>query len=150
MNYEKIAELAHKALQHFFWDQSLNAWNIRPGAPSWVFDLARHAHNGALPNNWKFRFLYVTLTNLENTRTEAEWSEPELYPSETWSELLNWLRDDPHATSFVNDTIHEFIGEGLDLFDLLQLAQQQEMSEVYDLATIYLHSLVEEQEEVTA
>jgi hypothetical protein len=145
MDYVRIAELAHEALEHFVFDQQHDMWTLRPDTPEWVTDLVFYAHDGALPNDWKFRFVYIALTNLENVRSETEWEEADLFPSETWNELLDWLRDDPHAVSYADDVLQEFGSEVSTLFQLLQFAQSEEMRDVYELVTGFLWAKAEKE-----
>ena len=145
MDTRKIRELAEEALDHFFMKDGKIF--LSSDAPNWVTLLTQSAHEGALPNDWKFRFLFTALTCLAHAESEDDLYAPDICPSETWSELLDWLGDDPHATSYVDDALQQFPSEFSSLFDLLQFAQYDEMRNVCDIVLETLREKAEQEQE---
>ncbi len=147
MDIQKIRELAREALDYFVTHEG--EFYLQDGAPKWVVELVRRAHEDTLPNDWRFRFTYIALTNIENAESEDELDTPDIFPSETWSELLDWLQDDPHALSFVDDVFEQgFVTEFRNFFELLQFAQYHEMRGVHDLVLEFLQEMAEQEQEV--
>lgn len=97
-------------------------------APHWMLELCRIAHSSfRQPDDWRFEFIEVVLNALANDDCEGMRPlQDELYGP---TERLKWLSSNIRRTAYVDAVI----GCGDSIDELLQLAMQWEMDEVYSL-----------------
>jgi len=107
----------------------------RSTAPEWVRQMARTAHNHALPNNKTYEAIYGALTfltdyaaeNADDAMNDAGEFVENAVPAYDY-QLIQWLADNPFRAAYVEDQVR---GMGnVRQFDLMQ-AVRQGMGEWY-------------------
>lgn len=111
-------------------------------APKWFQDLCRKAHGDLLPDDWRYKFIAESLTQLKEyggDREEAcSWIEADTYNSD----LLDWLRSNVNRASFVDEARGEY-GPGDGVIDEIARGQQLEKIAVFHLVADFLEAKVE-------
>ena len=144
MNQE-IRILAGEALSYFEYRKrhdETEYWTVEEGAPEWVKNLIRVAHDEGeiLPEDFRCLFIVEALEALVENPEEPEilW-EPDVYTSE----LLKWLNAYPsYRISLVDEAVAELGWNGL--FEALQAGQFKEKQEVLALVQTFLEKKIEE------
>ena len=147
MNQE-IRILAGEALSYFEYRTRPGGskyWAVEEGAPEWVKNLVRVAHDEGeiLPED--FRYLFA-VESLEALAENPEEPETILAPDVYTSELLAWLNAYPsYRINIVDAAVSEFGWNGL--FEALQAGQFKEKQEVLALVQAFLEKKIEEEED---
>ena len=147
MNQE-IRILAGEALSYFEYrtrPDGSEYWAVEEGAPEWVKNLVRVAHDEGeiLPEDFRYLFVVESLEALAENPEEPETIlEPDVYTSE----LLAWLNAYPsYRINIVDEAVSEFGWNGL--FEALQAGQFKEKQEVLALVQACLEKRIEEEED---
>ena len=105
-----ITQLATQMYKAFVTDKQPDGETfdkLKPKAPSWMTDVARAAHAGMLPDDWKYEFIRDALSilvdhdgNLEDAREDLE---ADIYTSD----LLNWLASNRERMGYVEEAVND-------------------------------------------
>lgn len=96
-----MKELAKRYLGYFEKakrESGTEYWKRAARSPHYVQDFCRCVHGDAIPNDSIYRFMVESLMALSDGEKVID---EDCYTHE----LLDWLRDDPEATSFVDEHI---------------------------------------------
>jgi hypothetical protein len=116
-------------------------------APEWFADLCRTAHNGMMPDDWKYEFIQDALNALSDA---DEWDEVEpdvdsLYPYTT--DRLNWLASRLERTGYCDEALAD--GWAVDsTANLIAVGLSIELREVFGIVRAFLQDRAEEEETV--
>lgn len=130
----KIQITAKKALKYFKTKKRKNGsmfWCLKNNTPENIQNLCYKAHNGTLPDDYKFSFIVNALTIIsesENLDDAQERLEPSIYTKE----LTEWLNSDIRRVYYI-DEFHNAFGMSKDTIASLAGGQYLEMREVFDL-----------------
>lgn len=98
--------------------------------PEWMADAVWDAHDGELPNDWRYetcRTLVTEIVDMLDTH-DNDWDALDAYEIADGmadiytADLLTWLRDNVSRVGYVDDAKEEFDGE-LSFYDLMALGQ---------------------------
>lgn len=131
-----VKGLAREALSHFETRERYgeDILVLKDDAPSWVHRLVRHAHDGMLPDDWRYSFVLGALSAIEEGDFDGTYLEPSVYISS----LTNWLASDSHRIAYCDEAYEEHGGR---LVDLLQAGQLRERQETFLLVKEFLEEL---------
>jgi len=141
-------KLANEALQALETKTRANGNSYRcfkDFSGDWLTDLARHAHNGVLPDDFKYEFISDALQALvdHNDVTDAfEAIECDIY---TFG-LTQWLGSRNDRYAYVDQAVSEF-GHAESVIGDIQLGQLLEKQEVFHLVVEFLEDRACELEE---
>jgi hypothetical protein len=134
-----IQEKAQEALK-FYETKKRNDGNefvtLKNGAPESLTFLNRNAHNGMMPDDWKYKFIEEALIGI------AECSHPDEIQTESdiyTHELTTWLSSNINRVEYITESLAH--AEWKSGFDLLSHAQYLEKIEV-------LHIVITELEKI--
>jgi hypothetical protein len=143
MTVEKLAE---EALAWFEYrkrrpDQEEAQWFHKDGAPSWITDLCRAAHDTGggdlmLPDDYRYEYLVDALDYLaEGHDPDDYWPDADVYNSD----LLAWLGSHLGRAGYVDEARKEgLFGRETDTYAQIGAGQVQEKREVFGLVLTFL------------
>lgn len=114
-------------------------------------DLAREAHGGMLPDDWKYSYIVDALDALsehddpEEARDSMREGGIDVYNSE----LVRWVGSSLTRAGYV-DEFRENVSSDCDFFTSLQGGQQQEREEVFGLVLAFLEGMDDDSSEEEA
>lgn len=135
---DRVKALASEALSHFEVRERSSGEKfvgVKVGAPVWVSHLVRHAHDGMLPDDWRYEFIGNSLTAIAHGDLEGV----SLVPSDYTYQLANWLASDGYRISYCDDALLDACTATT--FSLLQAGQLLEIREVHSLTREFLEEL---------
>lgn len=120
-------------------------WAVKEGAPYWVKDLVRAAHDKGrlLPEDFRYRFIVEALEAIVENPEEPEilW-EPDIY----LRRLLAWLESgSSYRIILVDKVVSELGWHGL--YEALQAGQLREKEEVLGLVLEFMERKIEKEGE---
>lgn len=127
MEYQKLAQEAVR----FFRINSREAVELSEDAPQWVFDLVREAHDGMLPDDWRFALILRVLEAM------SEGNDPE--PDTYFSRLLDWLGSHLNRVGYCDSALEEVSPSYT--FSLIQWGQSYEMEDIRQIIEEYFDNL---------
>lgn len=134
---EQLQALAREALSHFEMRERSSGEkyiSVKDDAPPWVSHLVRYAHDGMLPDDWRYEFVMDSL----NALCDGDFDGVSLTPSDYTNQLTNWLASDGYRISYCDDAF----GDGcITTSSLLQAGQMYELREVHGLVRQFLEEL---------
>lgn len=107
-----------------------------------IKNLIYDAHNGMLPDDYKYQFIHEALEALEAI---AECSDPDDIQLESDvynSDLLKWVSSHLNRSSYVDETVKNW--EYTSFFQVLAGAQYEEKREVLSLVRFSLEKILEQ------
>lgn len=122
---------------------------VKDGAPQWVTDLvyAAHGAGSTLPDDYRYAMVSDALAAIADSDDAAEidvfTDSIDACVSVYNSERVAWLGSNLTRSSYVDDAISDYGGEGFDLFELLGMGWYREVQEVFGLVLEYLGGLVD-------
>lgn len=134
---DQLRVLASEALSHFEVRERSSGEKfvgVKGGAPVWVSRLVRHAHDGMLPDDWRYEFIGNSLAAI----AQGDFDGVSLIPSNYTYQLANWLSSDGYRISYCDDAIYDGITTA---FSMLQSGQLLEIKEVHSLVRQFLEEL---------
>lgn len=143
---DQLRVLASEALSHFEVRERPSGdkfVGVKDGAPVWVSHLVRHAHDGMLPDDWRYEFIGNSLAAI----AQGDLTGVSLAPSDYTYQLASWLSSDGYRISYCDDAICDGIAT---TFSLLQAGQLLEISEVHRLVRQFLEELALSDEHAAA
>lgn len=139
---DMVKELAKEALSHFEMRERSSGEkyiSVKADAPPWVSHLVRYAHDGMLPDDWRYEFVMDSL----NALCDGDFDGVSLIPSDYTYQLANWLASDGYRISYCDDAIYDGITTA---FSMLQSGQLLEIKEVHGLVRQFLEELAMDDE----
>lgn len=108
----------------------------KDSAPEWVQNVCQEAHDGMMPDDWRYGAIQALVANLSDNDSD-EWENlqhgicddnVDVYNAE----LLNWVSSNLTRAEYVSEAVEEMgVPEPFDLYKTLQYGQYREMEEVY-------------------
>jgi hypothetical protein len=150
MTVEKIAEEARSWFEYRKRRPDReDAWFHKDGAPAWITDLCRAAHDAGselmLPDDYRYEYVIDALDHL------AEGGDPSDYAPEAdihYSELAAWFGSRVSRSGYVDDAREEgLFGPDTDIYAQIAAGQVREREEVFGLVLRFLEQRAEELED---
>lgn len=92
-------------------------WRLTDDAPDWLHDAVYEAHDGELPNDWRYAQCYGIVEYLDqsdNPATDGDFEYADTAVEPYTYELLQWYAADLDRISYADENTLEFgPGEGL-------------------------------------
>lgn len=132
---EQLQALAREALSHFEMRGS-SYYVIGDDVPVWVRQLVLYAHDGMLPDDWRYRFIFQSLADIESGDLDGEGLAPSCYTCE----LTDWLAAGTPRLAYCDAARREY-GLECNMFGLLQAGQMYELREVFSLVRQFLEEV---------
>jgi hypothetical protein len=111
---------------------------LKDGKPDWVQDLVRHAHDGMLPDDFRYGIIKDCLDAI------ADGIEDDLEPEHKHYILCQWLGSHGKRHEYVNEAASDYSGD-IDIMELLQAGYALELMEVTALLIDKLEEIADEQ-----
>ena len=144
-----VNELAKEALGWFITDTRDNGEEFvktKDGRPDWLGNLIFTAHDGMLPDDYRYKFIENSLQYIADQDEDADDLDcPEIEADSYTSELTKWLHSRNDRVYYLTEALEEY-GTN-DGFQALYLAQLCERGEVYDSVLSSLRELYDAQED---
>lgn len=111
-------------------DSGETFYRLTDGAPEWMRDAVREAHDGEFPNNWRYDTCARVVDDLADALERGDDMDDvthDLADSATdvyHADLARWLADNPSRAAYVDDAAEEY-GTGGGVFDLIQRGQYE-------------------------
>lgn len=142
-----IHELAQEAAEHFGTSRCRQGNRrargndeeaitvLKDGAPEWVRDLVREAHDEMLPDDWR----YASIRSALEAIADGEGYDPDEIAGE-WADSnvdvytgsrLEWLASNLNRPAYCDEGADELGGEGLDTVERIGLGQHIESREIF-------------------
>lgn len=116
-------------------------WKHKDNAPEWLTDMIRRAHDGMLPDDYKYDYVVKSLSWIaEGNDPES----PELEPEYSYSDMAAWLGSSSERFGFVDEAVQEW-GHGESITDDIGRGQLHEMEQVYWSVLNSLRKFAEEE-----
>lgn len=130
-----VQELASKIEDFFTKIQRNNGeeiWTLKDEAPGWITDrIVRPAHGDMMPDDWKYEFIYQSLSAIANA-SDDDLDSPELGPDVYNHELLKWLSSHLERIGYVDEAVSEYGGHSdQGIIGDISFGQMREKDEVY-------------------
>ena len=155
---QTLATLAKEASKHFFQDTRLDGAKFwahdcdDKGKDAWIYEMTREAHEGMLPDDYKYAFIVdaldLILDNEPSDENEAR--EIEIEPDTYTSDLLKWLSSSNERLGYCDDYVLEYGAEESNTEARISGGQRMERQEVFNhvLAALAEELSLREMEEV--
>lgn len=124
--------------------------NLRDDRPEWLLDLVRDAHNGMLPDDWKYAAILSALDSIgEGYSTDEEhheWCDGEV---DVYNNARSaWLASHLDRAGYCDAAKEEGLADGSEgIFDLIGIGQYQELREIFGFVWDSLTERLEAEEE---
>jgi hypothetical protein len=125
------------------------AWFHKDGAPAWITDLCRAAHDQGgelmLPDDYRYEYVVDALDHL------AEGGDPSDYAPEAdiyYSELSAWFGSRVSRAGFVDEAARDWEPSEPDVYAQIAAGQVREKEEVFGLVLRFLEQRAEELEDL--
>lgn len=119
---------------------------LTEGRPDWVQQMVMKAHDGMMPDDFKYEVIKEALELISNDPSLDDEEIADLYQEMEvdiyYGSLVKWLGSDQARSCYMTEELRE--GEHKDFFTLIQSAQLREKQEIFGLV---LSSLLAHQEE---
>ena len=146
MNQKTVNELAKEALGWFIVDTRDDGEKFtktKEGRPEWLKTLIFTAHDGMLPDDYRYKFIEKALELIADQ--DADLDYPEIEADIYTSDLTKWLNSRNDRVCYLTEALEQYeIDDG---FWALQEAQLREREEVYHSVLSSLRELYGAQEE---
>lgn len=130
-----IQELATEARKHFETATRSNGetfWKRKDSAPDWVGDLCMHAHEGMLPDDYRYEFI---VDSLDLIKDEEDFEDQQ--PAHATADLTAWLASSNSRLEYCDNA------ESGTMFERLQFGHHSEYEQVYRLVCDFLSAMEE-------
>lgn len=107
-----------------------------------IKDFIHKAHDGHLPDDFKYKIIYNCIESVADGRTEISGVLEDVTADIYLHELITWSASNSTRLSFINDVLAEYQVEGF--IDLLQHAQSREIEEICYATLSFLESEAED------
>jgi hypothetical protein len=144
----EIAELAEYALTFYETTQrpgeEETIWVLKDRHPTWIYEMNQKAHEGMLPDDYKYEYITDTLNALEEGRDPEEGAfeiEADVYNHQ----LLKWLQSHGERAGFVDEAVKEMgHSEQMGLMGDIMMGQAAEKQQVWRSVVESLNERLEE------
>lgn len=106
-----------------------------------LMDLIRNAHDGLMPDDYKYQFIHDALEAIALVEVEDDLNNIDLEPDIYNCDLLKWVSSNLTRAAYVDDAIRDYEYDGL--FNALQNGQSYEKNEVLHSVLSSLTSIIE-------
>ena len=117
-------------------------WSTKSDRPEWVHDMVYAAHNGMLPDDWKYATVVESLRALaeyEDTDQARESIEADIYTAD----LLKWLSSSLRRLEYCDEAARELgIESEALMFERIQYGQHWEQDEMFGYVLSALENMV--------
>jgi hypothetical protein len=126
-----LANVGYRSMETAAREDGTEYTRKRQDCPEWVAELIREAHDGLMPDDWRYatiREAFITIAeadDLDEAGTEFA-DSADVYNSD----LLAWVSSNANRGAYVDEARAEF-GPPRDFFHSLQMGQYVERAEVY-------------------
>jgi len=103
-------------------------WTLSDSAPDWVENLVKHAHDGMLPDDWKYEFIVDALDLIIDG--EGATQDLQLDADIYTNKLLQWLSSSNYRVEYCNEAAEELGATVGDLIQNISIGQYKEKNEV--------------------
>jgi hypothetical protein len=117
---------------------------VRDGAPEWVTDLVRVAHDGILPDDWRYARIRDALVFIAEDTEDPEDDVHGFADSACDaynSDLCAWLGSSAYRPGYCDEAVKEFGYSDGGIMRMVQMGQYMEAAEIYGLVLHGLESL---------
>ncbi len=151
MNVQTLAAEAYGAMERRQrGDETITT--LKDDAPEWVRDLVYAAHDGSLPNDWRYAAIRSALEAIADCENGAdlddrrhEWADAEV---DTYTGArLKWLASDLNRADYCDQAAEELGCTGEGIVAMIGAGQYIEACEVWDRVTEALRERAEELED---
>lgn len=135
-NTIKLAEQLNSALIHAERDNGDSFVKLRDGSPAWMTEVIHETHNKLgytlTPNDTIYEFIDKAAGAFGDADEDQDESEviAEIEPDIYTHDLTAWLHESPSHVAYITEVLEEFGGDFRDGFQLLAMAQKQQIDEV--------------------
>lgn len=148
-----LQELAREAYDAFESAERPNGdtfYRVQHGAPQWVSDLTREAHDGGeiLPDDWRYECVMDACSYLADAEGEPDdWAHEfadgkiDVYTAARFDWLASSLRRQGYCDEAVSEGL---VDEGASLEHRVGVGQYEEASEVFHAVRAYLETMADE------
>lgn len=128
--------------------------SLRDGRPEWLSDLVYSAHDGLLPDDWKYSTVRAALDRI--SESEAETRDDAMDESSSFadeavdvytSDRYSWLSSNLTRSGYVDEATETF-GAAADVVEAIGRGQYLEAEEIYGLVCEGLDSRLDELNEL--
>lgn len=145
---KNVNELAKEALGWFITDTRDNGEEFvktKEGRPDWLKNLIFTAHDGMLPDDYRYKFIEDALIMIADQDEDTDLDCPEIEADSYTSKLTKWLHSRNDRVYYLTEALEEY--EIKDGFQVLQEAQLREREEVFYSVLNSLRELCKDQED---
>ena len=126
---------------------------LADGSPEWMSELTMTAHDGIMPEDWRYRMIQRAAGELADREPET-WDDviceiADCLVTVYNHELTGWLSSHLGRAEYVNDAVNDGLAPGaydFDLFKALQAGQHLEYQEIISLILGELDDLADQAE----
>lgn len=113
---------------------------LKDGRPDWVQELVYSAHDGMLPDDFRYEIIHDCLEAISNEEQDC------LEPESRNHVLIDWLGSYGYRPDYCNEAMADYLeyNGDLDIMSIIQAGYRLEQSEVMALIESYLNDLTEE------
>lgn len=124
-------------------DDDEEFFTLIDGAPEWMTDIVRTAHDGLMPNDWSYRLIRsvaMEISDLLTSNPDADADDLDEWRHERIDSLipvynaerLDWVSSNLYRAEYVNDAIKEYgVGDDPDLFQMLAFGMEREIGDIW-------------------
>lgn len=130
---ESIANIAGEGYDSLSYENGIVRRNA--DTPEWVANAIYEAHDDIMPNNWvyevahdAFAAIHDGVGSYSDDVLTGFADSADMYNAD----LLNWVRDYPAASGFIDEAVSEF-GGAKDFFHSIQMGQYEARSMIFGI-----------------
>jgi len=127
---------------------------VKDGSPAWVTEMVREAHDGFLPDDWRYACISAAVDAIDEAGEDADLSDvaAEFADSQIdvyTADRLAWLSSSLRRSSYVDEAASEgLVSAETDTVDRIGIGQYMEAHEVFAAVQRFLETRAEEAEDV--
>lgn len=134
-----LADEAYRSMERRTRNDGTDYYTTTNGAADWVRDMIREAHDGMMPDDWRYDCIHSALSHISDegaeTTDELDDAGHEFADSHVdvyTAGRLKWLASNLNRLAYVDDAVDELGGEGLSTAERIGLGQYVESLEVFE------------------
>jgi hypothetical protein len=132
MRKSQMLEVAETARKYFVNSKRTNSdetyWHTKDDAPDWVNDMCQAAHDGMLPDDYRYSFIVEALDAIIDA--EGDTDSADLEADCYTADLTAWLASRVSRTEYVDQAVEEFGADSVGIVSQLMQGQYLEKREV--------------------
>ena len=130
-----LATQAYQAIERATREDGTEYTRKREDAPEWVAEIIHDAHDGLMPDDWRYECIREAFGHIADytghTEDLDEAGHEFADAADVYnSDLLKWVASNHNRAAYVDEAVAEF-GEARDFFHSLRMGQYQERAEVF-------------------